>query len=219
VILWDLESGQEIRRIVTGGNFTTIVCNPGSRTAYVNRTIVNESDGSGPTLLDLETGQIIRTYSVTNCCTGFAIHPDGRTVFTGGFAEGADRFVREWDLENDREVRVFGEHDGFRTRLEVSPDGNRLLSSGWDGTLILWDLETGQEIRRFNSGSLMLDIDMSPDGSMAITPGGGGTAILWDLSLPVEMDEVRDWIVDNRYVRELSCEERELYLIKPLCEG
>ncbi len=33
------------------------------------------------------------------------------------------------------------------------------------------------------------------------------------------MDEVCDWIDDNRYVRELSCEERELYLIKPLCEG
>ena len=33
------------------------------------------------------------------------------------------------------------------------------------------------------------------------------------------MDEVRNWIDDNRYVRKLSCEERELYLIEPLCEG
>jgi WD40 repeat protein len=86
--------------------------------------------------------------------------------------------------------------------------------------LSLWDLETGQEIRRFSGDGLCcLDIDMSPDGSMAITPAGSGTAILWDLSLPAEMDEVRDWIDDNRYVRELSCEERDLYLIEPLCEG
>ena len=54
---------------------------------------------------------------------------------------------------------------------------------------------------------------------MAITPGGSGTAILWDLSLPAEMDDVHDWIDDNRYVRELTCEERDLYRIEPLCEG
>ena len=53
---------------------------------------------------------------------------------------------------------------------------------------------------------------------MAITPGGGGTAILWDLSLPVDMDEVCAWIEANRYVRELTCEERETYRIEPLCE-
>jgi hypothetical protein len=64
-----------------------------------------------------------------------------------------------------------------------------------------------------------LEIDLSPDGSMTITPAGGGTAILWDLSLPADMDEVGDWIENNRNVRDLSCEERDLYRIEPLCEG
>jgi WD40 repeat protein len=88
------------------------------------------------------------------------------------------------------------------------------------GTLSLWDLESGQEIRRFEAdGFCCFDIDMSPDGTMAISPGGGGTAILWDLTLPVEAEDVRDWIDQNRYVRDLSCEERELYRIEPLCEA
>jgi hypothetical protein len=60
---------------------------------------------------------------------------------------------------------------------------------------------------------------MSLDGSMAITPAGGGTAILWDLTLPSEVDGVRGWIEDNRYVRDLNCEERELYRIEPLCDA
>jgi WD40 repeat protein len=107
--------------------------------------------------------------------------------------------------------------------VEVSSDGRLLLISAANfegGILSLWDLETGQEIRRFSGdGICCIDIDMSPDGRMAITPGGGGTAILWDLSLPADMDKVRDWIDENRYVRELSCEERETYRIEPLCDS
>jgi hypothetical protein len=33
--------------------------------------------------------------------------------------------------------------------------------------------------------------------------------------LPADMGEVHGWIDDNRYVRDLSCEERVLYLIEP----
>jgi len=208
MIVWDLESGEILQRIVTGGNFTTLFVNPDGRTAFSN---------GGPILLDLETGQVVRLFSVPNCCTGFAIHPNGRTIFTGGFGE--DTFLREWDLETDREKRILGETEGFRTRVEVSEDGRILLSSEWNGKLTLYDLETGQELHHFNSDTVMLDIDMSPDGSKAISPGANGTAILWDLGLPVGMDEVRDWIDENRYIRDLSCEDRELYRIEPLCEA
>jgi len=106
-------------------------------------------------------------------------------------------------------------------RVEVSSDGRLLMISaatGAEGIISLWDLETGQEIRRFSDDSICcVDIDMSTDGSMAITPAGGGTAILWDLSLPVEIEDVRDWIDSNRYVRELSCAERDHYRIEPFC--
>ena len=62
-----------------------------------------------------------------------------------------------------------------------------------------------------------MDIDIGPDGRTAITPGGGGTTILWDLTLPVLPDAVREWLAANRYVRPLTCAERELYQIGPLC--
>jgi hypothetical protein len=32
------------------------------------------------------------------------------------------------------------------------------------------------------------------------------------------LDELLDWVAANRYVRELTCDERELYRIEPLCE-
>ena len=130
--------------------------------------------------------------------------------------------VIEWDLEEDRLVREYGQHPGMRTVIDVSGDGNLLFVAAYNfdgGILSIWDTTTGKEIRRFSGdGACRADIDVSPDGTMAITPGGGGTAILWDLTLPVAMEEVQDWIGENRYVRPLSCAERELYLIEPLCE-
>jgi WD40 repeat protein len=130
-----------------------------------------------------------------------------------------DRILREWDLETDQEIRAFGEHKGFRTRVALNPDGRTMLSSGWDGTLFLWDLETGQLIRRFASyeNGFIMDIAISPDGRSALVSGTNSAVILWRLDLPSSLDGVREWVTANRYVRELTCEERETYRIKPLC--
>jgi hypothetical protein len=38
------------------------------------------------------------------------------------------------------------------------------------------------------------------------------------LDLPIEIEDIKDWIAENRYVRELSCEERLRYSIEPLCD-
>jgi WD40 repeat protein len=211
VVLWDLESGEAIHRFAAGDdNCTTLFYNPDGRTAYAAM--------NGLTLLDLETGQEIHRFASTEyCSTGFAIHPDGRTAF---MVSNDDRILREWDLENDREIRVFGEHSGARTRVAITPDGRYLLSSGFDGTLFLWDVETGREIRRYKSDDIgmVFDIDISPDGRTALVPGVNSAVVLLRLDLPIVLEDVREWIAANRYVRELTCEERETYRIEPLCE-
>ena len=211
ITLWDLESGQMIHRLTNQDHFTSLIFAPDGQTAY------SDGSGFGLNLYDLTTGAQLPPFAENaRCCTGFALHPNGRSIFLANNNNGP---VIEWDLEANREIRTFGQFPGARTRVEVSQDGRLLLVSAM-GDFTLWDLKTGQEIRSFSSdGFCCIDIDMSPDGSMAITPGGGGTAILWDLTLPAAIGEVRDWISDNRYVRPLSCEERELYRIEPLCES
>jgi WD40 repeat protein len=105
----------------------------------------------------------------------------------------------------------------MRTRVVVAPDGRLALTSGMDGALMLWDLETGDLIRRSEGFGAMFDIALSPDGQTALAGSSDTTIVQWRLESPA-LDELREWILANRYVRDLTCEEREQYQVEPLCD-
>ena len=98
--------------------------------------------------------------------------------------------------------------------------GNFSPGATENGFVILWDLGTGEVLRRFNghNGHPILGAAFSPDGSSAFTAGEDGRIIQWSLKSPSSLEELLEWIEDNRYVRELTCTERVLYSVEPLCE-
>jgi hypothetical protein len=44
-----------------------------------------------------------------------------------------------------------------------------------------------------------------------------GTLEMWRIDST--LDELLSWTENNRYVPELTCEQRELYSVEPLCEA
>jgi WD40 repeat protein len=171
-------------------------------------------------LWDLEVGQEIRSFVPvggvdTNGSSGIAYLPDGITAISGNNVGS----IIHWDLATGKEIRRFGQHNDLRTRIEISADGSIALTSGMDGTFKLWDVERGQLIREFRGQEpvTVFDISMSPDGLTALSGSSDRTIVLWQLLNP-SMDELKDWISVNRYVRPLTCDERELYRIEPLCD-
>ena len=69
------------------------------------------------------------------------------------------------------------------TNIAVFPDGRRALTGSWDRTFGVWDLDTGQQLRRISgiAGQFDAVVAVSPDsrralfGPMMITPCGSGT--------------------------------------------
>jgi WD40 repeat protein/serine/threonine protein kinase len=78
--------------------------------------------------------------------------------------------------------RLFQGHTNWIESVAYSPDGHTALSGGRDRRLILWDVDTGEEIRQFNGhDNQVLDVAYSPDGQTALSASLDHTLILWNL--------------------------------------
>ena len=113
--------------------------------------------------------------------------------------------------------RLKGQHPGLRIRVAASPDGRLALTSTMDGSLMLWDLETGEPIRRTEGLGAIFDLTVAPDGQTAFFGSSDTTITQWRLQNP-SLEDLEAWVSANRYLPGLTCAEREAYQIKPLCD-
>jgi RNA polymerase sigma factor (sigma-70 family) len=90
------------------------------------------------------------------------------------------------------ELRCLKGHTGRINRLEFSPDGRWLLTSGMDATIRLWDLQTGQEKRRFEGHGDRVDgINFSADGRRFLSASWDWTIRLWDVETAKELKRIQ----------------------------
>jgi hypothetical protein len=74
-----------------------------------------------------------------------AISPSRRILFSGG----VDGLIRLWDLSSLRMVDELAGHLSHVESIKVSSDGTFFASVGRDDSIILWESETRQKLRRF----------------------------------------------------------------------
>jgi WD40 repeat protein len=71
-------------------------------------------------------------------------HPHLPILISGSGYVGGDCAVRVWDLETRTLLRKLESHRSTVWGLSLSPDGKRLASASFDGSVCIWDLETGE---------------------------------------------------------------------------
>jgi len=82
-------------------------------------------------------------------------------------------------------------HSGSVLRVTVSPDGKRLLTTSWDGTMRLWDTDTGKQLRVFGlHAGVTTGAAFSPDGKRVLVVGGDSAVHLWDLATGKEVRQM-----------------------------
>ncbi len=177
VRLWDVWSGQEIRRFT--GHTAPLL---DARFSPDAKHVFTVSNDGTIRMWDAATGQEVYRI-VTNTPRSFtAFSNDGNTIFTST----EDKTIRRWDTINGKEVDVFLKTPEVVWRMAISPDDKVLVTLS--SIVQLWDLRTGKELREF-----AFDVDpvnniaFSPDGKFLLTGNKDGTAHFWDIKTGTEV--------------------------------
>lgn len=87
-----------------------------------------------------------------------------------------------FDLPSGELLLSLESHVDSVQSLSFSPDGNRALSGGSDGEIILWDIEKGVEISRWKAHvDYVRSVACSPTSNHALSGGDDRAILLWDL--------------------------------------
>ena len=152
---------------------------------------VNPAQTLDIALVDLGAGGVLRRLPEFSLMRGaplqnrVAFSPDSRKV-----AYTADGLrVRICDLANGR---LLQELEGFSWHLYCvlwSEDGRTLITSSSDGSVVVWDAETGKRrlpvLRGHFSG--VPSLSLSPDGRTLVTHGADSTVRFWNLATGTEV--------------------------------
>lgn len=115
-----------------------------------------------------------------------AWHPNGAYVFSA--SDQADKTVRMWSFTTGECVRVFTGHTETISSLECAPNGKILASADSGGSIILWDLAKGTQIKRcrgHGKGGIW-SLSFSVESTVLCSGGADGTVRIWDIEVPAD---------------------------------
>ncbi|MEB3196471.1 MAG: WD40 repeat domain-containing protein [Candidatus Sericytochromatia bacterium] len=94
---------------------------------------------------------------------------------------GDDGHLRWRDPRTAATRDVLSVGEDALTALDVSPDGGRLVTGDWNGTLKLWDLKQGRPLATFaGRADSITSVAFSPDGRLMAASSGDRRVVLYD---------------------------------------
>jgi hypothetical protein len=155
---------------------------------------LNREEGLDPALcadtLDLLEAALCGEKESGEAPSGGAFCPDCGAALPGGarFCPACGAHTELW-----RELRTFEGHTKAVWSVTYSPDGGRIASGAMDGTVRIWDAESGRELRTLLRGYAfhVFSVAYSPDGARIASGAEDGTVRIWDVESGRELRTLR----------------------------
>lgn len=89
-----------------------------------------------------------------------ALSPDNKYVILGG-----NKNFTMFDAESGEYLKVFKGHTGYISDIKFAPDSKTIASGARDSTVLLWDTETAEVIKKLDFDNQVEDVDYNKEGS------------------------------------------------------
>src|SRR5439155_4396735 len=169
ISLYDLASGQALRRLPAGRRPKWLAFRPDGRQLAV-------SGSTSVEIRDLDTGKVVADLPHRVTTDYLAWHPDGKTLAV----VGSDYGIYLWDVAARKQILVLEGSRGSGMAIAFNHAGDLLASAGWDGMLRLWDPRTGKQL--FSTISWSASPRFSPDDRLLAADFRDGKLGLWEVA-------------------------------------
>jgi serine/threonine protein kinase/WD40 repeat protein len=116
--------------------------------------------GGKAQILDAGTGKVLTPIPLDKATETPAWHPSGNYLALVS-PEGHDAVIHVWDLKRRKKTATLKGCRGTVIHAAFTPDGDRILTQGWENMVRLWDWRTGRQILQTPAGC-----------NLEFTPGG-----------------------------------------------
>ncbi len=209
VRLWNLETGEIVRELPShdassGASVEDVRFSPDGTqvlSAATDNTVIHTN---------LETGesQMLPLEEESREALSVDFTPDGNFAAAG--SRGAE--VYYWDLRTGTRLARVEQHGSSVRGFTISPVNREPFigfSASADLSLLLWDLDNQRVLREYlGHERTVYDVDFTSDGTRALSGSRDTTLILWRVD---NLEQLETWQAENRYFRELSENECEVY--------
>ncbi len=143
------------------------------------RRLVSAGADSTARIWDVDRGTAIGVFEHTAAVDDAIFTPDGARIVTAGW----EPTVSVWDAATMKRLRQLEGHTGLVMSLALDRDRTTLASAGIDGTVRLWDLESGRERSRIRAaaGRHVRSLSFAPGGGQLATVSDTGTLRFWEV--------------------------------------
>jgi RNA polymerase sigma factor (sigma-70 family) len=180
ITVWDTKTGKQHSTIQPAGQMVhSLAFTPRGR------SLLCTTYGLPLSEWDIATGTELRRFDGGPLAhLRMAVFPGGRYLAVG-WRTSADtpkkNSIRIWEVASGKEVAALCPDDSMADAVAISGDGRLIACLRHDATIRVYDVLTGDELRRFHDRALPMVVAFSPDGKTLASAGWDTTVTLWDV--------------------------------------